>query len=452
MVAAPICRMPIPSWQEELAYSPMLESIARVARGPFHVLYPHNFTNTVKRWFDTAADTGIAFGLRFGKKSNKSGCFARRLADMCAQGYDAGIDVASTDELHAALCAGVPGEQLVVTGPTPTADLIRLATYHGSLLTVSRPEDLDAIARVMHDIQPIKKLRIMLRLSSRGPRTRFGMSTEESYALAQSLESGRYRGLPVSIMGVSFHCNGYDVDERIQMSHTAIDTVLKLREWSPASVVSIGGGFPTSSVSPQLWDTVTEQIMPSMFVTGKIPGGQYPFASNCAGAEALRHILTRGKTSVKDRIIAHGITLLAEPGRSVCQTAGASYFPVLSCHRLPNTEGNVTVVEGTSLSLSEQWFDSEYYPDPYLIRAGTILVQGEPTNSAVAGSTCLDGDYLSRRFIRFPDRPRPGDILVYPDTAGYQMDSNESAFHGKEPPKKFVFSATPHHHFTEDFS
>lgn len=158
MVAAPICRMPIPSWQEELAYSPMLESIARVARGPFHVLYPHNFTNTVKRWFDTAADTGIAFGLRFGKKSNKSGCFARRLADMCAQGYDAGIDVASTDELHAALCAGVPGEQLVVTGPTPTADLIRLATYHGSLLTVSRPEDLDAIARVMHDIQPIKSL------------------------------------------------------------------------------------------------------------------------------------------------------------------------------------------------------------------------------------------------------------------------------------------------------
>ncbi|WAE85627.1 type III PLP-dependent enzyme domain-containing protein [Corynebacterium pseudotuberculosis] len=452
MVAAPLCRMPIPHWQEELAHSSKLESIAHAARGPFHVLYPQNFTDTARLWLDTAADTGITFGLRFGKKSNKAGCFARNLADLYVQGNNAGIDVASTDELRAALCAGLPGEQLVVTGPTPTAELIRLAAYHGSLITISRPEDIDVIAGTICNIKPTKSLRILLRLSSDGAHTRFGMSLEQSYAVAQTLESGRYQDLPLDIAGVSFHCNGYDLDERIRMAHKAIDAVLKLREWSSASIVSIGGGFPTSSISPELWNAVTEQLTPSMFVTGRVPGDQYPFAANCAGAEALRYILTQGTTSLKDKAISHGITILAEPGRSLCQAAGASYFPVLSCHELPNTEGNVTVVEGTSLSLSEQWFDSEYYPDPYLIRAGKILSQGNPTDSAVAGSTCLDSDYLSRRFIRFPDRPQPGDILVYPDTAGYQMDSNESSFHGKEPPKKFVFSTTPHHHFTEDFS
>ena len=96
-------------------------------------------------------------------------------------------------------------------------------------------------------------------------------------------------------------------------------------------------------------------------------------------------------------------------------------------------------MRGTSFSISEQWFNSEYYPDPYLIRDGVVVNAGVATATAVAGSTCLDSDYLSKRMIQLPDRPRPGDLLVYLDTAGYQMDSNESPFHEYRLPQKYAF-------------
>jgi diaminopimelate decarboxylase len=40
-------------------------------------------------------------------------------------------------------------------------------------------------------------------------------------------------------------------------------------------------------------------------------------------------------------------------------------------------------------------------------------------------------------------RPRPGDLLVYVNTAGYQMDSNESAFHDLPLPPKIVVERHP---------
>ena len=42
------------------------------------------------------------------------------------------------------------------------------------------------------------------------------------------------------------------------------------------------------------------------------------------------------------------------------------------------------------------------------------------------------------RKVPFPARPRVGDLLVYPNTAGYQMDSNESPFHDLPLPPKVV--------------
>jgi diaminopimelate decarboxylase len=45
---------------------------------------------------------------------------------------------------------------------------------------------------------------------------------------------------------------------------------------------------------------------------------------------------------------------------------------------------------------------------------------------------------VSWRKLRLPRRPVPGDLLVYLNTAGYQMDSNESPFHDLPLPHKAV--------------
>ena len=36
---------------------------------------------------------------------------------------------------------------------------------------------------------------------------------------------------------------------------------------------------------------------------------------------------------------------------------------------------------------------------------------------------------ITWRKIEFKDTPEKGDLLIYYNTAGYQMDSNESMFH-----------------------
>jgi diaminopimelate decarboxylase len=92
-------------------------------------------------------------------------------------------------------------------------------------------------------------------------------------------------------------------------------------------------------------------------------------------------------------------------------------------------------VDGSSLSLSEQWFSSEYLPDPVLLPAAGA---SEPYAACVGGATCLESDMVSWRKVRLSARPAVGDLLVYPNTAGYQMDSNESPFHDLPLPPKVV--------------
>src|SRR5690606_6627583 len=110
----------------------------------------------------------------------------------------------------------------------------------------------------------------------------------------------------------------------------------------------------------------------------------------------------------------------------------------------PSSELRLLTVDGTSLSLSEQWFGSEYLPDPLLWprRPGTDSGAGAPTPTSVGAASCLESDMLSWRRIPLPRPAEAGDLLVYPNTAGYQMDSNESGFHELPLPPKVVLHET----------
>lgn len=150
------------------------------------------------------------------------------------------------------------------------------------------------------------------------------------------------------------------------MSHLAIDTLLKVRSLSPrADTISIGGGFPTSSVEYGVWRNLQSRLKNEMFIDSDKPKDQYPFGSPLSGQYSLRFIANqhrpltrrdmestrRSSDSMAQRAHRHNIKILAEPGRSLCQFAGASFFPVLSCHALPNAARTVTVVRGTRACL-----------------------------------------------------------------------------------------------------
>ena len=74
----------------------------------------------------------------------------------------------------------------------------------------------------------------------------------------------------------------------------------------------------------------------------------------------------------------------------------------------------------------------------------------ETIYASVAGNLCLEQDMLTWRKIKFDYIPKHGDLLVYFNTAGYQMDSNESEFHKIPLVKKYIAIKDNHNYLIKE--
>ncbi|MFE2925150.1 type III PLP-dependent enzyme domain-containing protein [Streptomyces goshikiensis] len=418
--------------------SGLLPELAYAFGGPFHFLLPDAFDanlTAMRRVWEEAGVDGLVY---FAKKANKAAAFVERAA---AAG--AGVDVASAAELREALGHGVRGEHLVVTGPAKDPALLRLAVQHGSLIAVDALDELDAlITGVLRG--PVRPARILLRvLPPEQPHSRFGMNeTELTTALDRCVQAGD----AVRMEGFSFHLSGYAVQPRADLAAHLADLCLKARvQGLEASRISIGGGLPISYTDAESWHTYLEGHDRRHFHAGKSfqPSDFYPYHCQRPGPQALAALLaTRPEGRARELaglLKEAGITLLLEPGRALLDRAGASVFTVQGVKARDGYQ--LITVDGTSLSLSEQWFNSEYLPDPHLVSRDPQAPTGL-FPASVGAATCLESDMLTWRKIGFPRQPRTGDLLVYPNTAGYQMDSNESPFHDLALPPKVVIDRT----------
>ncbi|MEV0711003.1 MULTISPECIES: Y4yA family PLP-dependent enzyme [Nocardia] len=419
-----------PEWVRRVYADPAaLGDIAdAVGGGPFHVLHPDQFTVNLAGFVDAMVTAGVDGKVYFGKKANKAACWPR----ACA-GANAGVDVASAPELVHALANGVRGEDLVVTGPAKTDDLLWLAARHRGLIAVDALDELDRLVAIADAADPV---RILLRvLPASNPHSRFGFDDAE---LALALDRCVEHRARITMEGFSFHLTGYAVAPRAWQASDVIDRCLAARARGLAATsVSIGGGFAVDYVGETAWQEFLRDYRDDWFHTGKKFSGFYPYHADPAGGEMLSAILASSVASQHADLAAKfaqtETRLLIEPGRAMLDGCGFTVFPVLG-YKQREEYGFITA-SGLSLSLSEQWFASEYLPDPFLWpQRGT----GVPTNACVGGSSCLESDMLSWRKIRFDRVPRRGDLLIYPNTAGYQMDSNESEFHQLELPPKIV--------------
>lgn len=136
--------------------------------------------------------------------------------------------------------------------------------------------------------------------------------------------------------------------------------------------------------------------------------------------------------------------LIIEPGRALLDQAGISVFRVQGVKDRTASDGYAQVtVQGSSFNLSEQWFNSEFLPDPLLLPASPR--PRSPFVACIGGATCLESDMLTWRKVAFDYPIQAGDLLIYLNTAGYQMDSNESPFHEAPLPHKVVLELrNPH--------
>ncbi|MFJ8476855.1 Y4yA family PLP-dependent enzyme [Kitasatospora sp. NPDC094011] len=412
----------------------LLHELAHGLGGPFHYLLPERFDANLADFRAALTEAGVEGRVYYAKKANKASVFM----DRCAAA-GGGADIASLGELRDALGHGVRGEDLVVTGPAKSPELLQVAVRQGALIAVDAPDELDRLLTLGGE----RPVRVLLR---RHPptqlRSRFGLDDTQ---LHEALGRCAAAGDAVRMEGFSFHLSGYALQPRADLAGELVELCLKARVLGlRADRISIGGGFPVDYVAADAWDTFLGEHDPGHYHGHKAfaAGDFYPYHSPVAGADALRAILAAqpagSGASLAERLRQAGVMLLLEPGRALLDRAGSSVFRVQG---VKDRAGyGIVTVDGTSLSLSEQWFNSEYLPEPVLLTRADPEGDREddPYEACVGGASCLDSDLLTWRKIRFPTRPRFGDLLVYPNTAGYQMDSNESPFHELPLPPKVV--------------
>ncbi|APA95757.1 Y4yA family PLP-dependent enzyme [Nocardia seriolae] len=411
------------SWEQQLLDDPdLLRTLSRRIDRPFHIMYPARVVHNIDAFQQVFRQTGVMGDIYYGKKANKSPSVVR----ACAK-TGVGVDVSSPQEFRAALRGGIRGIDLMVTGPAKSDELLRMSATYGALVAI---DDLDELARLTDLGIPT---RVVLRVLPPDSPSRFGM-TQVELDLALTLTDPS----AIRLEGFSFHLQGYEIPPRARLAAELIELCHKARTLGHEYVgtISIGGGFGVDYVPAEAWHAFLDGVNPHWFHGDRAPqpGSYYPYHCPVPGPAMLAAVLDHDQLG--RRLRTSGIRLAIEPGRALLDRAGCTVFRVQGvkvrlAHEIPYV---ILTVDGTSLSLSEQWFDSEYLPDPAL----WPQYPGAVTPTCVGGSSCLEDDMLSWRRIPLPRAAQTDDLLIYPNTAGYQMDSNESAFHQLPIPPKVL--------------
>ncbi|MBC7792402.1 MAG: alanine racemase, partial [Clostridia bacterium] len=322
-----------------------------------------------------------------------------------------GVDVASLTELEQALARGVIGARISVSGGAKSYSLLERAVAADVTIVCDSKAELVTLNALA--VKMSAKVRIFFRFKAQ-PHSRFGLAEDELVRLGVGLDRNR-----IDLAGLAFHCTGYDVEERATRALACLPAISTLRaQGHDVRVLDIGGGFTVKYRD-------TADATPTAFHADHVLKPIYPYAA-ADGATMLDTLLKRISKPVRDM----RLTLMIEPGRSLLDQAGITVTKVLG------VRDHVTV-DAMSFSLSEQWFSSEFFVDPVLIPRESRAGDG-PWAGPIAGASCLESDMLAWRHVPFSSKPRPGDLLCFVNTAGYQMDSNESQFHGTPLPKKVV--------------
>lgn len=408
----------------------LLDAIAHSVEGPFHLIYPDRFAENLSAFQGVLRERGVKGSVYFGKKANKAGAWLREVARLRGA-----VDVASVPELVHCLANGIRGEEIGVTGAAKSDDLLWLAARHGCTVAI---DALDELERALGIASSERPLAVLLRVLPPGsPHSRFGLSEPD---LEAALRRCKASGHAIEMRGFSFHLDGYAVEPRAELASALVDRCLDARSQGfPARAISIGGGFACSYVEEADWRSFNEELDAAQFHAERRFERFYPYFQAPTGADMLDAILQSpaagGPLAAKLR--RADIRLYLEPGRALLDGAGMSVFPVQGFKR--NDEHGIVTVAGLSMSLSEQWKGSEFLPTPILVQRGPAREQ-KPIRAAIGGSSCMEYDVLTWRKVLFPAAPRHGDLLVYPNTAGYQMDKNESEFHQLPLPPKIVLT------------
>lgn len=368
---------------------------------PANLIFCDNFVNNINRYKDVFLRSCMKENIFFSCKANKSlALLYTATKEKC------GVEVSSYYELKDALKYT---KKIIASGPAKDEKYLTLAIENKSTISVDDVEELKQILKFNRQVN------IMLRISDLlGITSRFGINISQIDMCTEMIKNTK-----VNLLGFAFHINNYNLNDRID----AINQLINIAKQKNIKIkyIDIGGGIPVNYCTKEDYCNFIENNNGSMFFKGKTINEFYPYYNELAEEEALDYILKNIKDNIRD------IQIVIEPGRSLLNNCGISIYEVQYVKKLSNGD-KLIVTNGNINCLSEQWFNTDYLISPMLYKKNKNTNK-KPIIASVCGNLCLEQDMITWRKIKFEDTPEKGDLLIYYNTAGYQMDSNESMFH-----------------------
>jgi diaminopimelate decarboxylase len=153
-----------------------------------------------------------------------------------------------------------------------------------------------------------------------------------------------------------------------------------------------------------------------------------------------------GRQTVAAAVRTRGLQLRLEPGRALVDGCGLTAARVE--FRKQRRDG--TWLIGLAMNRTQcRTSADDFLVDPLLLRppAGAGVDAGVhapgPIQGYLVGAYCSERELLTWRRLRFPHGVEVGDIVVFPNTAGYFMHALESSSHQMPLARNLVIGATP---------
>lgn len=387
---------------------------------------------------------GVDVRVFFARKANKSLAFVD-----AAREAGHGIDVASHRELAQTLGRSVTGERIILSAAIKPEPLLALAIDHGVTISLDSERELERVAAIA--IKHDRTANVAPRLAPdpwRLPPTRFGQRLHEWQTTLSGVIDERIR-----IVGIHAHLHGYAVHDRA----IALEEALSLVDFLNArdhhlEFIDLGGGVPMSYLDDKVeWDeflaandrAIRGEGAP--FTWNDVPlTNFYPFHQQPTRGSWLSELLQTAITvdgssgNAASHLNTRELRLHLEPGRALLDGCGLILTTVAFVKKrsdgvsLVGLEMNRTQCRTTS---------DDILVDPILV-PGPEATRPPASEAFLVGAYCIEDEIIVKRKIHFPDGVAEGDIVAFPNTAGYFMHIVESASHQIPLARNVVLNST----------
>ncbi|MFE9577963.1 alanine racemase [Nocardia sp. NPDC006044] len=417
---------------------------------PVHLVFPQVYAENLAQFRSVLDRLLSRYRICYAHKANQSLAFVRTAARA-----GIALDAASPQEVASAVAAGFGTARIEVTGPKGEA-FLRDLIERGVTINVDNLWELARIPELAGDRTEVP---VLLRVSGfdAAQVSRFGVPLGHIERAFELLRAHRDR---ITFLGFAFHLDSGDTGERIR----AIDACLALVERAyghglTPSVLDIGGGYrQVFTADADRFDAYVHALRESLLGRGEpmswgsntfgyhVAGGAvhgipifHKYANTIAPTRMLEDLCTaplerHGGRTVAEVISDNLLELWLEPGKALVDHAGVTVATVDFVKEL--ADGTVLV----NLDLSR---DSVTPADQEVMVDPIVLPRRDTTGTHFAGvyfagRLCLERDLITNHKVWLPNRPSPGDLVVFPNTAAYHMDLSAATASMRPPPIKLA--------------